>query len=521
MPPRSKSPTPRSAAKRSQSPAPPKSQRKPSTAKKERPAAADEPKGLQGDWAAIGLLLVLYTLQGVPLGLAGSIPFLMQEKKVSMVDQSLFSLAKYPFSLKLLWAPLVDSIYIASFGRRKTWIVPAQLAIGALLLWAPFHLDTWLGEGVEDATVDVRSLTTLFFVFYFLAATQDIAVDGLALTVLSPRNRELGATCNSIGQSVGAHVAYTGFLVLYSKGIVTLGGFMFFWGVAFLLSTIWVALSKGDEHAPLDGSVRSILSSAYAEMLTVLKLPSVRSMALVLLTAKAALGVFDEVSPLKLGEEGFPKEHLAMIASLMFPVMLLSQLYVSGKYFGGSESKPLQLWMSCYPYRLVLGAASAVVVVLVGSFKGDLPMWLYAIVIVASTFGTAFSGAMFVGQMAFYNRVSDPAIGGTYMTMLNTISNLGSAWPATFALYLVGQTTITRCVPLECVDLFPGASKVRNILTGRPEGDCGCVETTIVDGYLITCGVSLVMGIAWYLFMSKRVAGLQALPLSAWRIPKQ
>jgi len=32
---------------------------------------------------------------------------------------------------------------------------------------------------------------------------------------------------------------------------------------------------------------------------------------------------------------------------------------------------------------------------------------------------------MFVPLMAFYAKVSDPVIGGTYMTLLNTISNLG------------------------------------------------------------------------------------------------
>ena len=34
---------------------------------------------------------------------------------------------------------------------------------------------------------------------------------------------------------------------------------------------------------------------------------------------------------------------------------------------------------------------------------------------------------MFSGQMAFYAKVSDPAIGGTYMTLLNTMSNLGES----------------------------------------------------------------------------------------------
>ena len=32
---------------------------------------------------------------------------------------------------------------------------------------------------------------------------------------------------------------------------------------------------------------------------------------------------------------------------------------------------------------------------------------------------------MFVCQMAFHAQISDPSIGGTYMTLLNTVANLG------------------------------------------------------------------------------------------------
>lgn len=38
------------------------------------------------------------------------------------------------------------------------------------------------------------------------------------------------------------------------------------------------------------------------------------------------------------------------------------------------------------------------------------------------------SNCMFVAQMAFFSRISDPVIGGTYMTLLNTIANVGGNW---------------------------------------------------------------------------------------------
>jgi len=484
------------------------------------PEKASSTDSSRGDWAAIGLLMLLYTLQGVPMGLGGSIPFLMQAKGISLTEQAKFSVIAWPFSLKLLWAPLVDSVYSSTLGRRKTWIVPVQASIGALLLWSSGRIDGWLGEGGGEP--DVATLTSLFLLFYFLAATQDIAVDGLALTILSPRNRELGATCNAIGQSVGYFLAYTGFLAFYSPdfcntylrsaasqsevGMFTLGGFMAFWAWVFLGSTLWVAVAKGDEHTPLCGSPWSIVTSAYGEMVGVSRLPAVRSTALLLFTCRAALGVFDSATPLKMVEAGMPKEHLALMSSLLFPVGLLSQLYISGRYLaGGSESTPLLLWGSCYPLRLLLGLCSLPIIYLVSAARTDagaVPSWLYAAILIAAMAASMVSQTMFVAQMAFYNRVSDPAIGGTYMTMLNTISNLGAAWPSTAALFLVDLTTVKECTSKFCSS---GA-------------DCGCDPTTLVDGFYITGVGCLLLGVAWYAMFRKRIAALQSLPASAWLI---
>lgn len=54
--------------------------------------------------------------------------------------------------------------------------------------------------------------------------------------------------------------------------------------------------------------------------------------------------------------------------------------------------------------------------------------------------------SMFVAVMAFFNRVSDPAVGGTYMTLLNTLANLGGNWPQTLALWLIDPLTFKDCV---------------------------------------------------------------------------
>ena len=87
-------------------------------------------KDLDGDKLHVVVLFFLYLLQGIPLGLRDSIPLLLQNRNVPSKDQAAYSIASYPFAMKILWAPLVDSVYIARFGRRKSWLVPVQYFIG-------------------------------------------------------------------------------------------------------------------------------------------------------------------------------------------------------------------------------------------------------------------------------------------------------------------------------------------------------------------------------------------------------
>ena len=87
-------------------------------------------KDLQGDKIHVCVLFCLYILQGIPLGLGSAVPLVLINRSVPYKDQAKFSFAGYPFSMKLIWAPLVDSVYVARFGRRKSWLVPTQYLLG-------------------------------------------------------------------------------------------------------------------------------------------------------------------------------------------------------------------------------------------------------------------------------------------------------------------------------------------------------------------------------------------------------
>ncbi|KAI5278171.1 hypothetical protein KEM54_004765, partial [Ascosphaera aggregata] len=87
------------------------------------------------------MLVMLYFLQGIPMGLAsGSVPFLLKPY-LSYGQIGIFSLASYPYSLKLFWSPIVDAIWSREFGRRKSWITPIQFISGISMIYLGSRID--------------------------------------------------------------------------------------------------------------------------------------------------------------------------------------------------------------------------------------------------------------------------------------------------------------------------------------------------------------------------------------------
>merc|ERR1712060_566965 len=97
------------------------------------------------------------------------------------------------------------------------------------------------------------------------------------------------------------------------------------------------------------------------------------------------------------------------------------------------------------------------------------PYGFYALVMAVGTAGAVTSEFIFVAQMAFFARVSDPAYGGTYMTFLNTLGNLGGMWPPTVAFFLVDAFSCTG----------PTCSMQR-------------------DGFYVVAGLCTIVGLWWY-----------------------
>lgn len=479
--------------------------------------------GIHGELGNVLLLLFLYVLQGIPLGLAGSIPLILQSKSVSYRDQAFFSFVFWPFSLKLFWAPLVDALYFSRFGRRKSWLVPTQYLLGLFMLYLSVTVDSLLQN---EKGPDIVTLTAVFFMLAFLAATQDIAVDGWALTMLSRENVGYASTCNSVGQTAGYFLGNVLFLALESAnfcnkylrrepkdtGIVTLSDFLFFWGVVFLVSTTLVAIFKrentharGRRRAPEE--TQGVMET-YKQLLSIIQMPTVFTFCCLLLTAKIGFSAADAVTGLKLVEAGVPKEQLAMLAVPMVPLQILLPLVIS-RYTAGP--RPLDVFYKAFPFRLLIGLEYALLVWWTPSVKqGEgFPVYYYSIVLLSYAAHQVALYSMYVACMAFHAKVSDPLIGGTYMTLLNTVTNLGGNWPSTVALWLVDPLTSKEC------------QGVAGLGCGSPADVGLCVKeggacVTTIDGYYVESVVCVVIGFVWWVWLGKKMQRLQEESPAAW-----
>jgi RhtX/FptX family siderophore transporter len=140
------------------------------------------------------LLGSLYFAQGLPFGFfVQAIPVILRSQGYSLGEIGLASLLTLPWALKFLWAPIVDRRWWPHIGRRRSWILAMQLA-GMVVL---------AGLATTPAADSIGVLMTAMIVLNLIAATQDIATDGMAVDILPPAERGFANGLQVAGYRVG------------------------------------------------------------------------------------------------------------------------------------------------------------------------------------------------------------------------------------------------------------------------------------------------------------------------------
>lgn len=141
------------------------------------------------------------------------------------------------------------------------------------------------------------------------------------------------------------------------------------------------------------------------------------------------------------------QETMAAVVLFQFPCELLSAV-VAGRW--SAAGSPFIPWEMGYILRLLAGMLMTTIVLAfpagAADFSDHPPAFLG---VLAAGLLTSFSSTlMFTSMGTFFNRISDPAMGGAYLTMLNTIMNVGMTLPQGIMFFLVDTLSYNEC---ECV----------------------------------------------------------------------
>lgn len=107
---------------------------------------------------------------------------------MSLTDISMFKLLLIPWMCKALWAPFVDT-----YGTKKLW-----------LTWSMFGLILTCFLGSFTSPDHIVELGVVMFLFNLITSTQDIAVDGIAIQVLTSSELAYGNIAQVVGYKFGA-----------------------------------------------------------------------------------------------------------------------------------------------------------------------------------------------------------------------------------------------------------------------------------------------------------------------------
>ena len=147
------------------------------------------------------------------MGFSGGLPLLltwgvlqawMTEKGVDLTWIGMISLVQIPYTWKFLWAPFIDRFVPPFLGRRRGWLLIAQIALMFAIV----------GLGYSDPVKNTGLMIVAAVLVAFFSATQDIVIDAYRREDLSDEELGLGSSMYVYGYRLGMLLASGGGLIM-------------------------------------------------------------------------------------------------------------------------------------------------------------------------------------------------------------------------------------------------------------------------------------------------------------------
>ncbi|OAF65307.1 hypothetical protein A3Q56_06977, partial [Intoshia linei] len=433
-------------------------------------------------------LMILYTLQFLPMGFFMAFSYIFQKRHMPLQNQAYLNMALWPFTIKILWGPIVDGLKLPFFGRRKSWIIPSQLCISLCLAFLAYNLETLLGNDEINFNGNINGFIIIFFIMNFMASLQDISLDGWCVTILSEKNKSIFSISRSMSKCVGFVVSVNLFFMLTSRdlinnfktfmygatettqsntlAIISIQTYLYILSAIIFITAICFAIFKKEK----DIKEKYNLKITYLHFLRLLKHKPILKLIVIHLISKIPFLAAEKIALLRLIDAGILIDIYSIITlPLIFVNILLS--YIFSRFAKRLQKNPLILWLNSIVLRSFLTFLLAISVHYVCLYLRDLsqkqaklnylhdqyglnsininkfnpPKSIYVYMFMYGVLVDIFQQISFLPIMSFHSQISDVLIGGSFMTLINTACDFGGMWIVTLSLWLIGIFSRRKC----------------------------------------------------------------------------
>jgi PAT family beta-lactamase induction signal transducer AmpG len=183
------------------------------------------------------------------LGFASGLPFAltddafrawMTKAELNLSTIGWFSLVSLPYSLKFIWSPLLDRFVPPFLGRRRGWMVLAQVGLIAAIVAIALQMGVIATMAAQQRSFNLQLLALTAVGIGLLSATQDIAIDAYRADVVTQEEVGAGASMTILGYRIA--LLLTGWIAFNLADRITwpwVYGFMALLMGVGLLTSFW------------------------------------------------------------------------------------------------------------------------------------------------------------------------------------------------------------------------------------------------------------------------------------------
>lgn len=395
--------------------------------------------------ARLATILLLYVGQGIPIGLFDFVvPAWLAANGASAADIAfVVAMTGAPWSLKFIAGFIMDRYTFFAMGRRRSWILGAQVVMIACLFAV---------AAIAPTPDQILLIGTAALIVNTATVFQDVAADGLTVDILPEQERGVGSGLASGGHTLGiAMASAVAGIVLYAFGISAA-----YFVAGILLSVItaevlWTREREGERRFPWSIGEANPRSLAFStrNWLPLVKATLANTLApisliwlVVLVVRGLSYGMLVIAVPLMAAQgPGWSESELSSANGTAQLVGGLLAILIGGVAVSRIGARQSLIGLQC------------VFIVVLAAMIWQSPNWIDERLLIAFIFGwIALDSFLGVGATVINMRLSPPEISATQFSIYMALKNQGT----TLAGVLVASIAVLAA-PVAMLYLLIGA----------------------------------------------------------------